>query len=64
MLSNWLNGACYGWEIKGYALDDDGLDWEEVDTLDNCWGYLDQDQALDDMRNALNYFTKNQCEEI
>ena len=62
-LTNWLNGECYGWKIKEYALDDDGLDWEEVDTID-CWsGYLDQDQARDDMKDMLNHFTKNQCEE-
>ena len=54
MLTAWLNGDCYGWQIKEYALTDDGLDWEEVDTLDACWGYLDQDQAIDDMKDALN----------
>lgn len=64
MLSRWLNGECYGWYIKEYALDDDGLDWVEVDTLDSCWGYLDKEQALDDMKDTLNYFTKNQCEEV
>lgn len=63
LLTSWLNGECYGWKIKEYALDDDGLDWEEVDTLDSCWGYFDQAQALDDMKDALNYFTKNQCAE-
>ena len=54
MLTAWLNGDCYGWQIKEYALTDDGLDWEEVDTLDSCWGYLDQDYALAAMKDALN----------
>lgn len=53
-LTRWLNGDCYGWQIKEYALDDDGLDWEEVDTLDACWGYLDPDYALAAMKDALN----------
>ena len=55
-LAHWLNGDCYGWQIKEYALDD-GLDWEEVDTLDACWGYLDKEQALDDMQNMLKLLT-------
>ena len=54
MLTSWLNGDCYGWQIKEYALTDDGLDWEEVDTLDSCWGYFDKEQALDDMKDMLN----------
>lgn len=53
MLTAWLNGSCYGWRIKEYALTDDGLDWE-VDTLDACWGYFDQDYALAAMKDALN----------
>ena len=52
MLAAWLNGECYGWQIKEYALDD-GLDWEEVDTLDSCWGYSNKEQALDDMLQLL-----------
>ena len=60
MLTNWINGDCYGWKIIEYALDD-GLDWVEVDTLDSCWGYLDQDQALDDMKDTLSHLTQNQC---
>ena len=54
MLTSWLNGDCYGWQIKEYALTDDGLEWEEVDTLDSCWGYFDKEQALDDMKDMLN----------
>ena len=54
LLTSWLNGDCYGWCIKEYALTDDGLDWEEVDTLDACWGYFDKEQALDDMKDMLN----------
>ena len=57
MLTAWLNGECYGWCIKEYALDDDGLEWEEVGTIDSCWGYFDQEQALDDMKDALNLTT-------
>ena len=57
MLTGWLNGECYGWQIKESALTDDGLDWEEVDTLDNCWGYLDRDYAFDSMKDALNHLT-------
>ena len=57
MLTNWLNGDCYGWIIEEYALTDDGLDWEEVDTLDACWGYFDKEQALDDMQNMLKLLT-------
>ena len=57
MLTHWLNSDCYGWQIKEYALDDDGLDWEEVDTLDNCWGYYDKEQALDDMQDMLKLLT-------
>ena len=65
MLTAWLNGDCYGWQIKEYALTDDGLDWEEVDTLDNCWGYFDKEQALDDMQNMLKLLTAtNQPEEV
>ena len=59
MLTAWLNGECYGWQIKEYALDDGGLDWEEVDTLDDCWGYLCRDYAFDSMKDALNYLTRN-----
>ena len=57
MLTRWVNGGCYGWQIKEYALDDDGLDWEEVDTLDACWGYFDKEQALDDMQDMLKLLT-------
>ena len=66
MLTAWLNGECYGWQIKEYALTDDGLDWKEVDTLDACWGYFDKEQALDDMQNMLKLITatKNQPEEV
>ena len=66
MLTSWLNGECYGWQIKEYALTDDGLEWEEVDILDSCWGYFDQEQALDDMQNMLKLLTatKNQPEEV
>lgn len=65
MLTGWLNGDCYGWQIKEYALDD-GLDWKEVDVLDACWGYCDKEQALDDMQNMLKLLTanKNQPEEV
>ena len=52
-LTRWLNGDCYGWQIKEYALTDDGLDWKGVDVLDACWGYLDQDYARNDMKDAL-----------
>ena len=66
MLTAWLNGDCYGWQIKEYALTDDGLDWKEVDVLDACWGYFDKEQALDDMQNMLKLLTatKNQPEEV
>lgn len=66
MLTSWLNGDCYGWQIKEYALTDDGLDWEEVDVLDSCWGYFDKEQALDDMQNMLKLLTatRNQPEEV
>ena len=60
MLTAWLNSDCYGWQIKEYALTDDGLDWEEVDTLDNCWGYFDKEQALTDMQNMLKLLTATQ----
>ena len=63
MLTSWLNGDCYGWQIKEYALTDDGLEWAEVDILDDCWGYFDKEQALDDMKDMLN-LTKNQPEEV
>ena len=61
-LSNWLNGECYGWYIKEYASTDDGLVWEEVGILGDCWEYLDEEQALDDMKDMLVHLTKNQCE--
>ena len=66
MLTRWLNGYVYGWQIKEYALTDDGLDWEEVDTLDACWGYFDKEQALDDMQDMLKLLTAttNQPEEV
>ena len=57
MLTSWLNGECYGWQIKEYALTDDGLDWKEVGVLDSCWGYLDRDYAFDSMKDALNHLT-------
>lgn len=59
VLTAWLNGECYGWSIKEYALTDDGLDWEKVGTLDDCWGYFDKEQAADDMKDTLNNFIKN-----
>lgn len=58
MLTAWLNGECYGWQVKEYALSHDGLDWEEVDILDSCYGYFDQEQAAADMLNQLNQLTK------
>ena len=57
-LTAWINGNCYGWQIKEYALTDDGLDWEEVDVLDSCGGYFDKEHALDDMKDMLNHLTK------
>ena len=54
-LTRWLNGHCYGWQIKEYAITDDGLDCEEVDTLDACWGYFDKEQALCDMKDMLSH---------
>lgn len=63
LLTSWLNGDCYGWQIKEYALTDE-LDWEEVGILDDCWGYFDKEQALDDMKDTLNHLTKNQHEEV
>ena len=64
MLTAWLNGECYGWCIKEYALDDDGLEWEEVGTIDSCWGYFDQEQAMGDMKDMLGHLTQNQCAEV
>ena len=64
MLTAWLNGDCYGWCIKEYALTDDGLEWEEVDILESCWGYFDQEQAIADMKDMLNQLTTNQPEEV
>ncbi len=56
LLTEWLNGECYGWRVKEYAPTDDGA-WEEVDVLDSCWGYFDQEQALDDLQDALKQLT-------
>ena len=53
VLTAWLNGDCYGWQVKEYALTDDGLDWEEVGVLESCWGYFDQAQASCDMKDML-----------
>ena len=61
-LTRWLNGECYGWYIKEYASTDDGLVWEEVGILGDCWEYLDEEQALDDMKDMLCHLTQNQCE--
>lgn len=58
MLTAWLNGECYGWCVKEYALSHDGLGWEEIDILDSCYGYFDQEQAAADMLNQLNQLTK------
>ena len=55
MLTGWLNGECYGWQIKEYTLTDDGLDWKEVGVLDSCWGYFDKEQALGDMKDMLSH---------
>ena len=60
MLTAWLNGEVYGWEIKEYALTDDGLEWEEVGILESCGGYFDQEQALGDMKDALNLTATNE----
>ena len=57
LLSAWLNGECYGWYIKEYALTDGGLDWEGVGILERCWGYFDQEQASCDMKDMLNLTT-------
>ncbi len=57
MLTAWLNGDCYGWQIKEYTLTDDGLDWKEVGILDDCWGYFDKEHAIDDMKDMLNHLT-------
>ena len=59
MLTTWLNGDCYGWQIKEYALTDDGLDYEEVGILDDCWGYFDKEHASCDMQDMLNHLTQN-----
>ena len=59
MLTAWLNGDCYGWQIKEYALTDDGLDWEEVGILADCWGYFDKEHASGDMQDMLNHLTQN-----
>ena len=59
VLTAWLNGDCYGWQVKEYALTDDGLDWEKVGMLDDCWGYFDQEQASCDMKDMLNHLTQN-----
>ena len=59
MLTRWLNGDCYGWQIKEYALTDDGLDCEEVGILGDCWGYFDKEHASGDMQDALNRLTQN-----
>lgn len=56
LLTAWLNGDCYGWQIKEYALTDE-LDWEEVGILDDCWGYFDKEHARDDMKDMLNLTT-------
>ena len=59
LLTAWLNGNCYGWQIKEYTLSEDGLDWEAVGILESCGGYFDQAQALDDMKAMLNQLTQN-----
>ena len=59
ILSAWLNGECYGWQVKEYALTDDGLDWEEVGVLESCWGYFDQSHAIADMQDMLKRLTTN-----
>ena len=58
-LTSWLNGDCYGWQIKEYALTDDDLDWEEVGMLEGCWGYFDKEQAQDAMKDMLTQLTQN-----
>ena len=59
VLSAWLNGECYGWQVKEYTLDDDGLDWKVVGVLESCWGYFDKAQAVADMQDMLNQLTTN-----
>lgn len=54
LLTSWINGDCYGWYIKEYALTDDGLEWREVGILDDCWGYFDKEHAPGDMKDMLN----------
>ena len=58
MLTAWLNGECYGWQVKEYALTDDGLEWEEVGILDASWGYFDKEHASGDMQDMLNHLTQ------
>ena len=64
LLTAWLNDDCCGWQVKEYALTDDGLEWEEVGVLESCWGYFDQAQASCDMKDMLKRLTKNQPEEV
>lgn len=58
VLTAWLNGECYGWQVKEYTLTGDGLEWEEMRILESCWGYFDQEQALGDMQDTLKQLTK------
>ena len=53
LLTAWLNGECYGWQVKEYTLDDDGLDWKVVGVLESRWGYFDKEQAVADMQDML-----------
>ena len=59
LLTAWLNGDCYGWQIKEYALTDDGLDWGVVGVLESRWGYFDQSHAIADMQDMLKRLTTN-----
>ena len=59
VLTAWLNGECYGWQVKEYTLTDDGLDWESIGILESCWGYFDKEQASCDMQDMLKQLTQN-----
>ena len=59
LLTAWLNGDCYGWQIKEYTLTEDGLDWEAVGILESCGGYFDKEHAVNDMQDMLNQLTQN-----
>lgn len=46
----WMNGECYGYQLKN-ADDDD---------LDSCWGFIGMEYAMEEAKDAAEYYVKEE----